>query len=292
MSGRSGLACGTVRAPSERRRRRGSVTEYPPGYQPPGYQPPGYQPAGYQPYGPPQYGEPQYGQPQYGQPGYDPPPYGQSPYGPQYGQPTYGQAPPGNWYPYPPNYGAGHGPPQRQLDGWSVAGLICGILPTVVFGVAFSVVGLVRTGNPLRRGRVFAVVGLLLSMVWLAVFVAAGALTDDPTQQPDAAPAIAAQDAYPLDLRVGDCFQQAPLTGQTTVSTVPKRPCEQSHNAMVVATVQPAYSTYPGLTALLDQAVTLCHPKAVSYLGRPLGRLRIAAFAPPETLWNLGYKQS
>ena len=199
---------------------------------------------------------------------------------PQYGQPT----PPG-WYPYPPDYGTTHGPTQRPLDGWSVAGFVCGILPTVVLGLAFSVVGLVRTGSPLRRGRALAVAGLVLSLAWLAGFGALGAYSN-------AHPAAdtAAGNVNPLELAVGDCFQQPPLTGQTSLPTVLKVSCNRSHNAVIVATVTPPNTAYPGISTLLDQAVALCHTQVLNYLGRQLGRLNYAAFAPSQQRWESGYR--
>lgn len=263
----------------------------PPGHQPPGHQPPAYEPAGYQPpYQP--YGQPPYDQAQYGQPPYDPaqygqPQYGQAPYDQaQYGQAPYGQAPPPGWYPYPPDYGTTHGPTQRRLDGWSVAGLVCGILPTLVLGLAFSVVGLVRTGNPLRRGRAFAVAGLVLSLAWFAGFGALGAYAN-AHQQTTAAPT---ENVDPFELAVGDCFQQPPLTGQTSVATVLRVSCNRSHNAVIAATVEPPNTTYPGISTILQQAVALCHTQVVNYLGRPLGRLRYAAFAPHQQRWEAGDK--
>lgn len=231
------------------------MTEYPSapdpdgggsGYPPPGYQPPGYQPP-YQQYGPP-----------------------------------YGQAPPPGWYPYPPT----HGPIARRLDGWSVAGLICGILPTVVLGLAFSVIGLVRTGNPQRRGRALAVAGLVVSLAWLAGFGALGAYANAHQQPAD----TAAGNVNPLELAVGDCFQQPPLTGQTSLPTVLKVSCNRSHNAVIVATVKPPNTDYPGLSTVLDQAVALCHTQVLNYLGRPLGRLSYAAYAPGQVRWESGYK--
>jgi hypothetical protein len=68
--------------------------------------------------------------------------------------------------------------------------------------------------------------------------------------------------------------------------------CTQSHNAQIVATVEPPDTNYPGTSALLDQSVTLCHTEAVNYLGRSLGRLRVAAFAPHQALWEAGHKTS
>ena len=297
------------------------MTEYPPGPPPPGNPPPypPHDPSDHAPppYGqssgavppdpaPPPAGQPDQGQPPYGQspytawpygqPAYEQPSYQQQFYGQQaYGQQFYGQPPyrtheggpsyaqyPAAWYPYdqPP---AG----EPRLDGWSVAGLICGILPTVVLGLVFSVVGLVRTANPLRRGRALAMIGLVLSLLWVAGFTALGVY-----QEHHKTTAAAGVDVNPFDLGVGDCFEQPPLSGQTTVQTVSKVPCGQAHNAVITATIEPPNTSYPGLPAILNQALQLCHSQVLNYLGRPLGRLRYAAFAPHQALWESGHKSA
>jgi hypothetical protein len=69
---------------------------------------------------------------------------------------------------------------------------------------------------------------------------------------------------------------------------VPRVPCAALHNAVMFATVQPVFASYPGVTTLLNEAVIMCGPKANGYLGRPRGRLRLVAFVPPEAGWNLG----
>lgn len=113
----------------------------------------------------PQYGAPQYAgeqqQPQYGAPA---PQYGEQP---QYGgQPGYGA---------PGGYG-GYVPPQSQKNGFAIAGFV--LFFTVVFGLIFSVLGLVRSGKVGGKGRGLAIAGLILSVVaavgW-GVLVAAAA---------------------------------------------------------------------------------------------------------------------
>ena len=267
------------------------MTEYPPGYPPPGYPPP-YPPHGQSGYPPPPYGAAPYQPPPYGTVPYSPPPYGgpapdEYPYGYQpppyvtYEGAPYGQYPPSaGWYPYVPP------PAQRRLDGWSVAGLVCGILPTLVLGFILSVVGLVRTGNPMRRGRKFAVAGLVLSLAWIGGFAALGAY-GDAHQQPTAVPAVTVD---PTELVAGDCFLQPPLTGRTTMTTVFKVSCRQSHNAVIVSLVEPYNADYPGNSTFLDQALSMCRTAVANYLNRPLGRLRYAAIAPGQTRWEAGHK--
>lgn len=114
----------------------------------------------------PQYGAPQHAgqqQPQYGAQ----PQYGEQP---QFGgQPGYG-APAG-----PGGYG-GYVPPQDPKNGFAIAGLI--LFFTVVLGLIFSILGLVKSGKIGGKGRGLAVAGLILSIlagVGWGVLIAAAA---------------------------------------------------------------------------------------------------------------------
>jgi hypothetical protein len=49
-----------------------------------------------------------------------------------------------------------------------VAGLVFGILPTPLFGLIFSIVGLVRA-KAAGAGRAMAIAGLVLSLIWIGV---------------------------------------------------------------------------------------------------------------------------
>lgn len=113
----------------------------------------------------PQYGAPQqpYGdQTQYGAPSQQP--YEQQQYGaapPQFG----GQVPPSGGYGYPV-------PPQHQKNGFSVAGLILSFLP--LFGIIFSILGLVRAPKVGGKGRGLAIAGLVLSIAFIGGYSAIG----------------------------------------------------------------------------------------------------------------------
>jgi hypothetical protein len=101
-----------------------------------------------QPYGAPQ--QPAYGEAQQPAPGYAPPQ--------QFGAP---QSP----------YGVPQGP---QTNGLATAGLVLGILPTGPVGLIFSILGIVRAGKVGGVGRTKAWVGLVLSILWIAGYIAGG----------------------------------------------------------------------------------------------------------------------
>ncbi|MGH3417932.1 MAG: hypothetical protein ACRDSS_15785, partial [Actinocrinis sp.] len=114
----------------------------------------------------PQYGAPapQYGdtgQNQYGAPV---PPYGAPQ--PQFGGP--GQVPPGYGYPTEP-----------QKNGFAVAGFILSILP--LLGIIFSILGLTRAPRVGGKGRGLSIAGLILSVAFIAGYVAIGVSVGNST---------------------------------------------------------------------------------------------------------------
>jgi hypothetical protein len=213
------------------------------------------------------------------------------------GQPTdWPAAPQSGWHPAAPDYSS-YGPPVRTtLDGFSVAGLIFGILPIVPLGLIFGVTGIVRTSRQARRGRTLAVVGLLLSALWLMV-IAAGLAGRHDSSQPEAeqrssaAVAVpssspAATDAVsPRDLRPGDCFM---LGRSGPVASIRLLPCSQPHDAQAFANLQLPYRPYPGAAKTFAAALKVCEPAARSYLNGHTDLLRVATFYPNDVSWAIG----
>lgn len=99
-----------------------------------------------------------------GQPGTGVP---QQPYGSP-AQPPYGA--PGQ--PMPPFDGGAQQFAAPAKNGFATAGLILGILPTGIFGVVFSILGLVRAPKVGGIGRVKSWIGLVLSILWIAGSIA------------------------------------------------------------------------------------------------------------------------
>ena len=57
---------------------------------------------------------------------------------------------------------------QSQGNGFAVAALILGILPTGVIGIIFGILGLVRAGKVGSKGRAMSWIGIILSVLWIA----------------------------------------------------------------------------------------------------------------------------
>lgn len=91
------------------------------------------------------------------------------------------------------------------------------------------------------------------------------------------------------DLKVGDCFNSP---NGTTVKTVEKHPCTESHNAEVIFVGQYTDgSTYP-ISLSLDRFIeSACAPAFESYVGRVVDSepaLSIGYFHPTRDGWDGG----
>jgi len=244
---------------------------------------------------------PRHAMPSYPPPSYPPPSGypapGPGPVGPPPPAAIGGSAPgwqSPNGYPMPQGY-ARPGvsftavPSRRPLDGVSIAALICGILPTFIIGVVLSIIGLVRTANPARRGRGLAVTGLVLSLLWFAAAAGIPLLLASHTAGRNADGAISHQGWLPAtSLRVGDCYHED-LTagGHGTKKLVTAIPCGQPHNAQVFAAVTLTGSWSP---TIAQRTSTACTPKAAAYFRGTGAHPTVVSGAlyPLQADWNLG----
>ena len=90
------------------------------------------------------------------------------------------------------------------------------------------------------------------------------------------------------DLKVGDCFA---IPNGTTVTTVEKHPCGESHNAEVIFVGEYTEGSFP-ISLTLDRYIdTSCVPAFESYVGRAVDsepELSIGYFHPSRDGWNDG----
>ena len=184
-----------------------------------------------QPYGQQPYGEQQpYGQqpaPGEQQPYGQPPGYDQQ-YGQQYGQQPYGQQPAyGQQYGQQP-YGAWQGPndAKRGTNGTSIAAFILNLTPCglIIPGWICAVIGLRQIKRDGTKGRWAAITALVLGVVWLLVFGAAGFgikyLVDNVVTVDNA--------------EVGTCVNTS--TNSDDEVSLLKKDCGDGHDAEIIAT--------------------------------------------------------
>ncbi len=233
-------------------------------------------------------------------PGYQPPPSWGAP-------PAWESAPPPSWEPTqsPAWEPTRYQPPPAAPDRCSVAGLVFGILPTVPLGLIFGITGIVRTSHRVRRGRPLAVIGLLLSALWLVVIAAGlagrhGSSQSTALQRNFSQPEVTTQNPVfvpvtpgpatpaavtPRDLRPGDCFR---LGQPGTTYSISVLPCNEPHDAQFFAKIQLPYKPYPGADKTLDAALKLCRPLALSDLKGRIDPAQVTAFYPTDVSWAIG----
>jgi hypothetical protein len=108
----------------------------------------------------------------------------------------------------PPPYGYPPANNQNQGNGFAVAALVLGIIPTGVLGIIFGILGLIRAGKVGGKGRVMSWIGLILSVLWIvgaSVIVVLVATTVAKSANPGCVSAIvAAGDGSEFEKANGD----------------------------------------------------------------------------------------
>ena len=200
---------------------------------------------------------------------------------------------PGSWDdPWKRWEAAAVAPEDRPLSKAAVTSLVFGIISGVVFAYIFGFIGLRATGkHGTRRGRGFAVAGLVLATVWLVALVSFVAYRQ--SQQADRnldGSVKTAGTSDILSLQKGDCLQD-PTIGKV-VRQVPVLPCTQAHTAQIYDVESIADGSYDETrvkadteklcTAAVRDSIDLTGPGAASW--------GIAYFHPDADSWDGGMR--
>lgn len=237
------------------------------------------------------------GHPEPQQPAPQAPPYpdaGQYPPGSQY--PAASQYPPGAQYPpageYPAGPPAPWAEPKPPLDAMSVTAFVCGLLGilviTIPVAIVLGIVGFVRTKGKKRRGRIFAVLGIVAALLWaaligaiVAVAVLAGVDRDeDGNVQEETSMNV-------FDVEPGDCLEAFDIDADQKVVVLP---CAQPHGAQVITQFDLADGDWPGDEQVASQAESGCRDRIADVLGTRVdeGGLGLGYFHPEESSWDVG----
>jgi hypothetical protein len=199
----------------------------------------------------------------------------QNPYEQQFpppAQPPYPPAQP----PYPPAYPVQpltpEQPPQPQkTNGFAIASLIFGIIGGVLLSVIFGFVALSQIKKRNERGRGMAIAGLSLSGAWvalicigaLAVALFGGKGTTTTTTGGNPTAHASTETAVKVEtLRVGDCVNGLE---EGDISKLPAISCSEPHEGEVVGDYQVSGSSYPGESAITDEANDKCNDILLAY---------------------------
>ena len=125
---------------------------------------------------------------------------------------------------------------------------------------------------PKRGGRgAIIIVGILIAFIAIVLFIVRNNVAAD-------------------DLAVGDCFL---IPDGTTIQTVEKQPCTESHNAEVIFVGEYTGDSYPISLSLDSYIEESCVPAFESYVGRSVDSepaLSIGYFYPSRDSWDSGDK--
>jgi hypothetical protein len=257
------------------------MTSTPPG-PPPGFPP---EQGGWSP-PPPQPGS-GYGPPP--APTYSPTPTYQPPSGPGPGpSSSYGNGYSGS----PGPQGPPPAPSNPSFDGFSIAGFVLSIPGCALFGLIFSIIGIVRTKGGAYRGRGLAIAGLIISILWMLFWIvlwilsalsgplltagSSGNIVVDPPNSTDV-----------NDLSAGDCLATTPTGRVTNVRTIP---CDAPHMAQVVSTFDLPSGSFPGETQVEQQSEEGCEERLATSVESDIadGDLELYYYHPDRTGWNRG----
>jgi hypothetical protein len=148
-------------------------------------------------------------------------------------------------------------PPLRRTNGWAVAGVVFGALGACFLGIVFGIVALVQIRRSGEPGRGTAILGIVLSCLWIAGITYAATHDDFLGPPRDSRGAISSDGTLPaVALEVGDCVNG--LADQEEVSDLPAVPCTKAHHAEVYAILSLPRTEFPGDDALSDLAQEKC----------------------------------
>jgi hypothetical protein len=177
-------------------------------------------------------------------------------------------------------------------SGWAVASFVLGIFAVVPLSVIFGFVGLQKIRRLGQRGKGLAIAGLILSLVWAGVFVAAGLLSNSTATRQSATGKITHRgDLGVFALATGDCFDNP--TNTQDIESVTALPCTQAHDSQVFAkfNLSGDDNAYPAPDALNKMADTGCNSRTGS-IDKPktTADMTIRVLFPEQDAWADGQR--
>lgn len=162
--------------------------------------------------------------------------------------PPQGFPPPGQFAP----------PPQQQgTNGFAIAALITGILGGVCgLAIVFGIIALVQINKTGQRGRGFAIAGLVLTAVWIALGVI-GAVAGIANSPRDSSGEITSSGSESVTrLRAGDCV--GGIEDGKRLTEISVSPCAQAHDGEVISQFDLPKGAFPGEPAVAKEAEIRC----------------------------------
>jgi hypothetical protein len=211
------------------------------------------------------------------------------PPGPAPGAPS-GPAP--GWAAEPSPGGRGHRGSGGNTSGWAVASFILGIFAVIPLSVIFGIMGLNRIRRLRQGGKPLAIAGLVLSAVWVAIFVAVGVTSNSTaTRQSSTGQITHSGDLGVFALTTGDCFDNPKDTQD--IESVTALPCTQAHDSQVFAKFDLSGDddSYPAPDALNKLADTGCNSRTSAIdKAKTTAAMEIRVLFPEQDAWADGQR--
>lgn len=179
-------------------------------------------------------------------------------------------------------------------NGYAAAAAVLGFLGACPLGIGLGIVALVQTARSGQRGRALAILGIALSTVWIAGFVAlgkSGAAPDGVAR--DAAGAVDGRGRVAVNrLRVGDCITGFP--DNVDIADVEVVSCDRPHRGQVFAIVVLDGSYLAGDDEIGELAGRRCQ-RAMEILPPPVlddPELVLSWLQPREQDWSAGDRRT
>lgn len=219
-------------------------------------------------------------------------PHGQDPYtqGP-FHQPPFPQQPYGSPY---QAWGQGYSPYNRPapVNGLAIAALVLGVLCFLPgIGLVLGIVALVQIKKRGERGKGLAIGGIVMSSIGalLATLMFATGGADDFW---DGFREGASGNTF--SLAKGECFDAPGDSLEGLAYDVDKVPCAGTHDAEVFASVTVAGDTFPGDSAVTDQADDKCYALMDMYamdVWAVPDDVDVYYFTPTRQSWDVGDRE-
>ncbi|MFI9647173.1 DUF4190 domain-containing protein [Streptomyces sp. NPDC052040] len=199
---------------------------------------------------------------------------------------------PGSAPPYQP-WGQGYSPYNRPapVNGLAIAALVLGFLcflPGV--GLVLGLIALAQIRRRGERGEVFAVGGIVLSLIGLALFLAA--LSSGSAHHAwEGIKSGAHDDGAVFTVRKGECFNAPGGSLEGEAYNIDKVPCSGAHQAEVFADFTLPQGRFPGEEAVTRAAGDRCYALRATYAMDAWAvpaDVDVYYFTPTRGSWRLG----
>lgn len=185
-----------------------------------------------------------------------------------------------------PELPGGASPPAASTSRFAIASLVTGVLAIVPLSVVFGIAALLRIPRRGQRGKALAVVGLLLSALWVTGGAAGFLIAELTGVERDSGGRVTEPTAISVfDVRPGDCLESIEADAET--STVDAVPCSERHMAEALSSFSLPEGDYPGDDAVFAAGDQRC-PQALAERVRPAERAGVEEFYlyPTQRSWE------